>query len=211
MVDGQILMRPGHPIDPEARIEILSFQAYISRGGEKLAAALDGFRIAPQDKICLDVGASTGGFTDCLLQRGAAKVYAVDVGHGQLHPTLRQDARVDVLEGLNARYLEPQDLRDRIDLATVDVSFISLRLVLPPLVEILAPGGEIVALLKPQFEIGQEKLPRDGVIKNVADREVVLEAMRAFVAGKTPWSLVAEMRSPIEGEKGNVEYFLHLR
>jgi len=210
-VDGQILTRPGHPIDPEARIEILSLQAYVSRGGEKLAAALDGFRINPQDRICLDVGASTGGFTDCLLQRGATRVYAVDVGHGQLHPNLRQDGRVDVLEGLNARYLEPQDLQDPIDLVTIDVSFISLRLVLPPLVEILAPNGEIVALLKPQFEVGQERLPRDGIVKEPAERAAVLEAMRGFIRDETPWTLLAEMRSPIEGAKGNVEFFLHLR
>ncbi|UCF09720.1 MAG: TlyA family RNA methyltransferase, partial [Candidatus Bipolaricaulota bacterium] len=201
-VDGRVIDRPGHPIDPEAEIEILSREPYVSRGGEKLEAALAQLRIDPRGRTCVDIGASTGGFTDCLLQHGAAKVYAIDVGHDQLHPRLRRHPKVVVLEGVNARYLEPQDLGDPIDLVTVDVSFISLRLVLPPLAEIVAPGGEIVALAKPQFEIGQEKLPRDGVVKEAADREAVLEGLRAFVAEETPWTLLSEMRSPIEGEKG---------
>jgi len=209
-VDGYIITRPGHPIDPEARIEILAFERYVSRGGEKLEAALERFRIDPRGKVCLDVGASTGGFTDCLLQHKAAKVFAIDVGHDQLHPSLRHDDRVVVREGLNARYLEPQDIGEPIDLIVIDVSFISLTLVLPPLTEILALGGEIVALVKPQFEIGKEKLPSDGVVKSEADREAVLQDLRTFIERETPWSVVAEMRSPIEGEKGNVEVFLHL-
>jgi len=209
-VDGHIITRSGHPIDPDAEIEILSFEQYVSRGGEKLDAALEQFRIDVRDRVCLDIGASTGGFTDCLLQRGAAKVYAVDVGHDQLHPNLRRDPRVVVREGLNARYLEPQDFDDPIDLVTIDVSFISLNLILPPLAELLSPRGQIVCLVKPQFEIGKEKLPSDGVIKREPDRQAVLGRLRAFVASQTPWSVTAEMPSPIEGSKGNVEYLFHL-
>ncbi len=210
-VDGQILTRPGHPIDPEADIEIVSYEQYVSRGGDKLEAALDQFRIDPKGKTCLDVGASTGGFTDCLLQRKAAKVYAIDVGHDQLHPGLRRDPRVVVREGLNARYLEPQDLGDdAVELAVADVSFISLRLILPPIAEVLAPDGDIVALVKPQFEVGRDRLPSDGVVKKAADREQVLQDLRAYIASETPWSVAGEMRSPIEGEKGNVEFLVHL-
>jgi 23S rRNA (cytidine1920-2'-O)/16S rRNA (cytidine1409-2'-O)-methyltransferase len=210
-VDGRIVDRPGHPIDPEAEIEILAFERFVSRGGEKLEAALVQFRIDPRGKVCLDVGASTGGFTDCLLQRKAGKVYAVDVGHDQLHPSLRRDERVVVREGLNARYLEPEDIGEAIELAVIDVSFISLRLILPPLAGILAPSGDVVALVKPQFEVGKEKLPPDGVVKSEADRQAVLEDLRAFIESKTPWHVIAEMPSPVQGEKGNVEVFLHMQ
>ena len=210
-VDGRVITRPGHPIDPEAEIEILSFEKYVGRGGEKLEAALDQFRIDPKSRVCLDVGASTGGFTDCLLQHGAAKVYAIDVGHDQLHPSLRRDPRVVVREGLNARYLEPEDIGEPIDLAVIDVSFISLRLILPPLVDILAERVEIIALVKPQFEVGKERLPDDGVVKNESDRQAILDDLRAFIESDTPWSAIGEMKSPIEGEKGNVEFLLHLR
>lgn len=208
-VDGHILTRPGHPIDSEAEIEILAFEKYVSRGGEKLEAALEQFRIDPKGRVCLDVGASTGGFTDCLLQHGAAKVYAVDVGHDQLHPNLRRDDRVVVREGLNARYLEPQDIGEPIDLAVIDVSFISLKLILPPLVDILAERADIIALVKPQFEVGKDKLPSDGVVKSEADRDAALQEIRRFIGTDTPWSVVGEMTSPIQGEKGNVEVLLH--
>jgi 23S rRNA (cytidine1920-2'-O)/16S rRNA (cytidine1409-2'-O)-methyltransferase len=210
-VDGRIIDRPGHPIDPEAEIEILAFESFVSRAGEKLDAAIEQFRIDPRGRVCLDVGASTGGFTDCLLQRNAAKVYAIDVGHDQLHPSLRRDPRVVVREGLNARYLEPQDIGEPIDLVTIDVSFISLKLTLPPLTEILAPGGELVALVKPQFEVGKEKLPSDGVVKSETDRQRVLDDLRTFIETETPWSVVGEMPSPIEGAKGNAEHFLHMQ
>ena len=210
-VDGHILTRPGHPIDPEAEIEILSYEQYVSRGGEKLEAALEQFRVNPKGMVCLDIGASTGGFTDCLLQHGASKVHAIDVGHDQLHPNLRRDDRVVVREGLNARYLEPQDLGDEpIELVTIDVSFISLKLILPPLVELLAPGGTIICLVKPQFEVGKEKLPGDGVVKKAEDREAVLANLRSFIQDETPWTVVGQMTSPIEGEKGNVEFLLQI-
>ena len=138
-------------------------------------------------------------------------MFAVDVGHDQLHPSLRRDPRVVVREGLNARYLEPQDIGEPVDLIVIDVSFISLRLVLPPLVGLLAPKGDLVALVKPQYEVGKERLPGDGVVKSDADREAVLHELRAFIEAETPWSLVGEMTSPVSGEKGNVEFFIHLR
>ena len=175
-----------------------------------MEAALDQFRIDPKHRICLDIGASTGGFTDCLLQHGAPKVYAIDVGHDQLHPRLRRHPKVVVREGLNARYLEHQDIGEPVDLITIDVSFISLKLILPPLVEILAPEGEIVALVKPQFEVGKDGLPDDGVVKDETARQAVLSDIRSFIEAKTPWSVEAEMKSPIQGEKGNVEYLLHV-
>ncbi len=220
-VNGQIVTRPGHPIDPEAQIEILSREPYVSRGGEKLEAALERFRIDPKGRVCLDIGASTGGFTDCLLQHGAAKVIAIDVGHHQLHPKLRADPRVVVREGVNARYLAPRDVGEPVELVTIDVSFISLKLVLPPLVEIIKSqtdpavddliGCELIALVKPQFEVGKERLPDDGVVKDAAVRAAVLDDLRAFVEARTPWRLLDTIESPIPGEKGNVEFLVHLR
>jgi len=209
-VDGRIITRPGHPIDPEAKIEILSYEKYVGRGGEKLEAALEQFRIDPRGKICLDIGASTGGFTDCLLQHGAKKVYAIDVGHDQIHPSLRRDDRVVVREGLNARYLEPQDIGEEIDIATIDVSFISLELILPPLVEIVEPDADLIVLLKPQFEVGKENLPDDGVVKDVRLQARAVHRIAEFVSGGTPWSVRNELPSPLPGEKGNVEFLLHI-
>jgi len=210
-VDGTMITRPGHPIDPEAEIEILSYEKYVSRAGEKLEAALDGFRVDPRGRVCLDIGAFTGGFTDCLLQRGAARVYAVDVGHDQLHPNLRRDGRVIVREGLNARYLEPGDIGEEVDIATIDVSFISLRLILPPLADILAESGEIIALFKPQFEVGKDLLPADGVVKDQGVREAALAAFNRFVEDETPWTVASGFPSPIPGKGGNEEHFLLLR
>ena len=210
-VNGQIIDRPGHPIDLEAEIEILGYEAYVSRGGDKLAAALEQFRVDPRGRVCLDIGASTGGFTDCLLQHDAIKVFAIDVGHDQLHPRLRSDPRVVVREGLNARYLEPRDIGEAVDLAVADVSFISLKLILPPLAEVLARGGELVLLVKPQFEVGKEALPADGVVKDPALHARALNGVSRFVNEQTPWHVVADMVSPIEGEKGNIEFFVHAR
>jgi 23S rRNA (cytidine1920-2'-O)/16S rRNA (cytidine1409-2'-O)-methyltransferase len=210
-VNGQIIDRPGHPIDPESEIEILGYEAYVSRGGEKLEAALEQFRVEAKGCVCLDVGASTGGFTDCLLQHGAAKVFAIDVGHDQLHPKLRSDPRVVVREGLNARYLDPRDIGEPVDLIVADVSFISLKLVLPPLVEILARGGELVLLAKPQFEVGRDALPASGVVRDAALQARVLNDVSRFIDSETPWHVIEDMVSPIEGEKGNVEFFVHAR
>ena len=209
-VDGRILTRPGHPIDSSAEIEILSFEKYVSQGGDKLEAALDQFGIDPTGMTCLDVGASTGGFTDCLLQHDAAKVHAIDVGHDQLNSRIRRHPRVVVEEGLNARFLEPKDIGESIDLIVIDVSFISLKLILPPLVDILAPRGQIIALVKPQFEVGKDKLPDDGVVKQGALRQAVLADIAAFIEDETPWNVQADMQSPVEGSKGNIEFLIHL-
>jgi 23S rRNA (cytidine1920-2'-O)/16S rRNA (cytidine1409-2'-O)-methyltransferase len=210
-VNGQIIDRPGHPIDSEAEIEVLGYEAYVSRGGEKLEAALEQFRVEPKGRICLDVGASTGGFTDCLLQHGAAKVFAIDVGHDQLHPKLRSDPRVVAREGLNARYLEPRDLGEPVDLVVADVSFISLKLILPPLTEVLTRGGELVLLVKPQFEVGKDALPPTGVVRDAALQARALNDVSRFIESETPWHVVEDMISPLEGEKGNVEFFVHAR
>ncbi len=210
-VNGQIVSRPGHPIDSDAEIEVLGYEPYVSRGGEKLEAALEQFRVDPKGRICLDVGASTGGFTDCLLQHGAAKVYAIDVGHDQLHPKLRSDPRVVVREGLNARYLQPKDISDPIELIVADVSFISLKLILPPLVEILARGGELILLVKPQFEVGKDALPPTGVVRDAALQARALNDVARFIESETPWKVVEDMLSPIEGEKGNIEFLVHAR
>jgi len=205
-VDGRIQTRPGHPIDSDAEIEILSFEKYVSQGGDKLDAALEGFRIDPKELICLDVGTSTGGFTDCLLQHGAAKVHAIDVGHDQLNSRLRRHPKVVVQEGLNARYLEAQDIGELVDLIVIDVSFISLKLILPPLADILAPKGTIIALVKPQFEVGKDRLPGDGVVKKAEDREAVLRDLSTFIESETPWAVADQMQSPVEGSKGNIEF-----
>jgi 23S rRNA (cytidine1920-2'-O)/16S rRNA (cytidine1409-2'-O)-methyltransferase len=178
----------------------------VSRGGEKLEgafAAFPGFDVA--GRVCLDVGASTGGFTDCLLQHGASRVIAVDVGKGQLHWKVRQDERVTVMEEFNARYLRPEDLPERPQAGVADVSFISLRLILPPMADALAPGGEIVSLIKPQFEAGRGKAP-GGVVRDPAVREEVVEGIRAFGTGVLGLAWLGCVQSPLLGPEGNVEF-----
>ena len=210
-VNGQTVYRPGHMVDLEAAIEIATPEPFVSRGGEKLEGALDGFRLDPTGKVCLDIGSSTGGFTDCLLQHGAERVHCVDVGKGQLDWRLRNDRRVVVHEGLNARYLTPEDIGESVDLVTIDVSFISLRLILPPLSALVAEKGGLVTLVKPQFEAGREKVGKGGVVKDQAVHLQVLKDLRAFVDEVTPWAVVATMFSPLVGPAGNIEFFFHLR
>ncbi len=211
VVDGQVIARSGHLVAADAEIEITSYEAYVSQGGAKLEAALAAFQVSPTHSVCLDLGASTGGFTDCLLQHGATRVYAVDVGHGQIHPRLRTDPRVIVREGVNARYLDAQDVPESVDLVTVDVSFISLRLVLPPLVDFLSAHGSIIALIKPQFEVGREQLPQDGVLKDEPLRRRVVDTLCSDLESLTPWSVIDRTPSPIRGSRGNVEELVHLR
>lgn len=181
---------------------------FASRGGLKLKHALEQFKIDVEDKIALDIGASTGGFTDCLLQRGAAKVYAVDVGYGQLDWKLRKDARVICLDRTNARNLKRDDLEDDPHLAVVDVSFISLRLILPPLFEILKQQGELVALVKPQFEVWKDEIENKGIIKDPVKHTNVLLRLHKFISEKL-WVLRNIVESPIQGQKGNREYLIH--
>lgn len=183
---------------------------YVSRGGLKLEKALQAFMLSPEGKACLDCGASTGGFTDCMLQNGAKKVYALDVGTGQLAEKLRKDERVVCMERFNARELKPSDLSEAPAFITADVSFISLRLILPALEGVLAPGGDIVALVKPQFEAGRERLGKNGVVRDPAVHRAVLEELLLFLptVGLYPQNI---SWSPIRGPEGNIEYLCHLR
>jgi 23S rRNA (cytidine1920-2'-O)/16S rRNA (cytidine1409-2'-O)-methyltransferase len=199
--------KPGTPVDDATELELEAPPPYVSRGGEKLARALDVFRVDPRGRDCIDIGASTGGFTDVLLQRGAARVIAVDVGYGQLHEKLRADRRLVVLERTNAREL--RELPFAPDLIVCDVSFISVRLVLAPLLPLAGDGWEAVVLVKPQFEAGRRDVPRGGVVRDVAVRRRVLrEVAEAALAweGET----VGVVDSGLPGPKGNREVFLHL-
>ena len=204
-VDGQVILKPSTPVPSEASVDLQAGPRFVSRGGEKLEAALTAFRIEVSGQVCADVGASTGGFTDCLLQHGAKKVYAVDVGKGLLHWQLRNDPRVSVMEGTNARFLEA--LPERVSLVTVDAAFISLKLLLPVVKGWLQAEGEVVALIKPQFEAGRSQSAKgEGVIRDPAvHRQVLLEVLT--FAQSTGWGVGGLMRSPLRGPKGNVEFF----
>lgn len=202
--------KAGDLVDPWLEVELVEREPYVSRGGHKLAAALDAFRLDPTGRICLDVGASTGGFTDVLLQRSAARVYALDVGRGQLAEALRSDPRVVSMERTNARTITADTLPEPVSLATIDVSFISLRLVLGPVASTFgAGGGDIVALVKPQFEAGRAQV-RSGVVRDAAVHRSTIEGVAgaAEVAGLRPIDVIA---SPILGPEGNREFLLHLR
>ncbi len=205
-IKGVVADKPGHRWPTDADITLEGASPFVSRGGEKLEAALETFCITVAGRVCLDVGSSTGGFTDCLLQHGAARVYAVDVGRGQLHWKLRNDSRVRVLEGINARHLTPADIGESVDLATADVSFISLTLILPAVIAVLRPGGDLVTLIKPQFEAGREQVGRGGVVRDAAVRDEVVARVREFGAQRLGlvWRGVRE--SPLRGPAGNVEF-----
>jgi 23S rRNA (cytidine1920-2'-O)/16S rRNA (cytidine1409-2'-O)-methyltransferase len=205
MVDGMPAFKAGMQVAADADIEVVEpDHPYVSRGALKLAVALDRFEISPEGLDCLDVGASTGGFTDLLLERGARRVVALDVGRGQLAWRLRQDSRVVVMEGVNARYLEQDDLPFAVDLACVDVSFISLRLVVPPVAGLLRPGGWLVCLVKPQFEAGRDQVGAGGVVRDeTVRRRVIDETVQALV--ELGLELIGTVPSPIRGPKGNLE------
>ena len=210
-VDGQKEDKAGSTFDEAAHIEVRGHTLrYVSRGGLKLEKAIAEFGIDPAGKICMDIGASTGGFTDCMLQNGARRVYAVDVGHGQLDWKLRNDERVVCMEKTNIRYVTPQDIPDRIELASIDVSFISLSKVLPAAYELLTDGGEIAALIKPQFEAGREKVGKKGVVRDRAVHVEVIEACTGY-ARESGFEVLAMTYSPIKGPEGNIEYLYHLR
>jgi len=210
LVDDQPLAKAGSLVDSNALIRMKGKSLpYVSRGGVKLEKALQEFSIEVGDKVVLDVGASTGGFSDCLLAHGARRVYAVDVGYGQLDWKLRNDPRVVVLEKRNIRYLEGEELSDPPQIATIDVSFISLRLVLPKVQKLLTRYGEIVALIKPQFEVGKGKVGKGGVVRSGEEhRRVIEEIKEAAVALKLEVRGVTE--SPLLGPKGNREFFIYL-
>jgi 23S rRNA (cytidine1920-2'-O)/16S rRNA (cytidine1409-2'-O)-methyltransferase len=205
--------KPGALVDPALPIRLkedAAPQKYVSRGALKLEGALAAFPIDPAGKVCADLGASTGGFTDLLLQRGAARVFAVDVGYGQLHPKLRADPRVVVRERENARALDAAKLGARVDLVVGDLSFISLRLILPAVMAILRPGGEAVLLVKPQFEVGRGEVGKGGVVRDDAKRRAALDAV-AGAARALGFEALGHAESPIEGPAGNREWLLWLR
>ncbi len=210
-VDGQKEDKAGACFDPEAEIEVRgSTLKYVSRGGLKLEKAMECFPIVLERKVCMDVGASTGGFTDCMLQNGAARVYAVDVGHGQLAWKLRNDERVVCMEKTNIRYVTPEDVGEAVAFVSIDVSFISLTKVLGPVRELAEPDSEIVCLIKPQFEAGREKVGKKGVVREKSVHLEVIGAVASF-AGSIGLEALGLTFSPIRGPEGNIEYLLYLK
>ncbi len=210
-VNGQKEDKAGTMFDVEkARLEVRgNTLKYVSRGGLKLEKAVDQFQVELSGKVCMDIGASTGGFTDCMLQNGAAKVYAVDVGHGQLAWKLRNDERVICMEKTNFRYMVREDIAEELDFASVDVSFISLDKILGPAYNLLKPNAQMVCLIKPQFEAGREKVGKKGVVREPAVHKEVIEAVLAFTLTKG-FGLLHLDFSPIRGPEGNIEYLMHL-
>lgn len=210
LVNGQREDKAGTMIDVKAEITVKGGQLkYVSRGGLKLEKAMSHFDLTLEGRVCMDVGASTGGFTDCMLQNGAVKVYSVDVGHGQLDWKLRNDPRVVCMEKTNIRYVTPEQIEELAAFVSIDVSFISLTKVLPPVRELMTEDGEIVCLIKPQFEAGREKVGKKGVVRDPKVHEEVIEKVIDFAATVGLESRELEF-SPIKGPEGNIEYLLHL-
>ena len=210
-VNGQRADKPGMAIANDASIEVRGHvMPYVSRGGWKLEKAMKTFPITLEGKVCADIGASTGGFTDCMLQNGAKKVYAVDVGYGQFAWKLRQDERVVCMEKTNIRYVTPENIDDELDFASVDVSFISLTKVLGPARALLKDGGEMVCLIKPQFEAGREKVGKKGVVRDKSVHEEVVSNIISF-ALSNGFSVLDLEYSPIKGPEGNIEYLVHIK
>ncbi len=207
--DERPIDKPGQPVAAETALRVAGADhPWVGRGGVKLAAALDHFAIEPEGLVCLDVGASTGGFADVLLSRGAAKVYAVDVGHGQLADKLRGDSRVVVLERCNARHLGSREVPEPVDLITVDVSFIGLETLLPAPLALAAPGARLVALIKPQFEVGKERLGKGGVVRDPALHREVCDRIEVWLEAQPGWRSLGVIESPIEGVDGNKEFLI---
>ena len=210
-VDGKRVDKPGSLIHSAAKITVKNpYPPYVSRGGLKLEAALEHFSINVKGLVLLDVGASTGGFTDCLLQNGSERIFAVDVGYGQLHWKLRQDKRVEVLERQNIRYLTPEEIHQDIDGAVIDVSFISLKLVIPVVSKIVKENGFIVALIKPQFEVGRTQVGKGGVVRDPKLHEEVIVQLSKFFKNHE-WNIVGHIPSPILGPKGNREFLIYMK
>jgi 23S rRNA (cytidine1920-2'-O)/16S rRNA (cytidine1409-2'-O)-methyltransferase len=207
LVNGQRVTKAGAPVDETASIEVLARMPWVSRGGYKMLGALEHWGLDVTGRVCVDVGSSTGGFTDCLLQHGAARVHCVDVGSGQLHWKLRNDPRVVVHEGVNARYLEPSLIGEPLGLAVCDVSFISVTLILPMLPPLLLPDGEIVILVKPQFEVGRDQVGRGGIVRDPALHDAVCR--KAEDAARMLGFQTSLMESPLPGAEGNKEFLLY--
>ena len=205
-VEGQVATKPGHKFPADVALSVDARPRFVSRGGDKLEGAFVAFPdFSVTGKVCLDVGSSTGGFTDCMLQHGALRVMAVDVGRGQLHWKMRSDARVWVRESFNARYMKLSDIPEQPERAVTDVSFISLKLILPPICDVLPSGGEIISLIKPQFEAGRAQAP-NGVVQDPVVREAVVEDIRAFGTGTLGLTWLGCVASPLLGPEGNVEF-----
>ncbi len=210
-VNGQKADKPGISYEETVEIEVRGAACpYVSRGGLKLEKALRDFGVKPEGYVCSDSGASTGGFTDCLLQQGAAKVFAIDVGYGQLDWKIRSDPRVVVMERTNIRYVTPEDLGEQLDLSVIDVSFISLKIVLPAIKALLKPGkGQVLCLIKPQFEAGREKVGKKGVVREPATHKEVLDNFVAL-ANELEFKILGLTFSPVKGPEGNIEFLGHL-
>jgi len=209
LVDGRRVDKVGALVPPTSEIEVTGRSPYVSRGGEKLAHALTRFGTPVTGRVCIDIGASTGGFTDCLLQQGAARVFAVDVGTGQLDVKLRKDPRVLVMEQTNARVLDPRIFPERPSLAVIDVAFISLEKILPAAFGVLTPRGEVIALVKPQFEVGREVVGKGGVVREPTHHRAVVARLARYSVLRG-WHVLGVTASPLQGAKGNREFFLHL-
>jgi 23S rRNA (cytidine1920-2'-O)/16S rRNA (cytidine1409-2'-O)-methyltransferase len=210
MVGDRVVDKAGSLVNPDSQIRVKgSDHPYVSRGGLKLEEALRGFQVNPKGKVTMDVGASTGGFTDCLLQKGAKRVYAVDVGYGQLAWKLRNDPRVVNLERKNIRYLKAQEVGQKVDLVVIDTSFISVVKFLRNILPMMRDGGEIVALLKPQFEVGRGEIEKGGVVRERPKHQQVLDRISHF-SGSIGLKVRGTMESPLLGAKGNREFFIHL-
>jgi 23S rRNA (cytidine1920-2'-O)/16S rRNA (cytidine1409-2'-O)-methyltransferase len=211
VVDDRVVDKAGTLVERNSRVRVKDRDhSYVSRGGPKLEGALQAFQVDPLGKVAMDIGASTGGFTDCLLQKGVEKVYAVDVGYGQLAWKLRQDPRVVNLERRNIRYLKPQEIGDKVDLVVIDTSFISVEKFLPNLLPMIQDGGEIVALLKPQFEVGKGEVGKGGVVKDKRKHRQVLDRISRF-SESIGLKVKGTIESPLLGPKGNKEFFIYLQ
>lgn len=210
-IDGKVVKKPAKLVQPHAEVRILREYRYVGRGGDKLEAALEYFALNVRDKRCLDVGASTGGFTDCLLQYGASGVLAVDVGHDQLDARLAEDSRVRSMEGINARNLQADAFGERFEVMVADVSFISLTLVLPGMLGQAEKGCDLIALIKPQFELGSDALNRKGVVRSDALSHQAVDKVTAWVKETPGWKTQGVMDSPIRGGDGNREYLIYAK
>jgi 23S rRNA (cytidine1920-2'-O)/16S rRNA (cytidine1409-2'-O)-methyltransferase len=209
-IAGVQLAKPSQLVPENAEVIYSPAHAYVSRGALKLAAALDAFRFSSANAVCLDIGASTGGFTQLLLERDARRVYAIDVGHGQLHPSLRDDPRIVLIEGCNARDLPPERIAEPIDAVVADVSFISLKLALPPALALARDGAWLVALVKPQFEVGRARIGKGGVVRDASVREAAVSDVAGWLSA-LGWTIDGTLESPILGGSGNREFLLAAR
>ena len=207
-VDGEVLAKPSRNILEDAAIEYAKPHPFVSRGGVKLAAALDHFNLSPEGLVCLDIGASTGGFTEVLLEGGATQVYAVDVGHGQMHSRIRRDPRVVVRDGVNARDLSITHVPHSPQGVVADVSFIGLKLALPPALDMAAPGAWLVALVKPQFEVGRNWIGKGGIVRDVEMQKEAVSDIKHFLSGQSRWTVIGHIESPILGGEGNREFLV---